>query len=223
MYADGTESLFRVVEDGLIPTLVCLLLYVCMHKYNFEMKKHPSLAFLTRALNMVSINFILRSLASQCRESASLPVQTALYTVVLFLVDTVCAHAFTFAVVCPLRRLSAAPSDTYQTREQVSHVSSIFEESRDYAMWKVSQQLFKMYLVLDIDIVLSLAGSIVVLATRDLWSDNTALVFQLVVLVFVSVVLDAASKFLQASASVDKSVLLFVYVIVIHRLSSHLL
>ena len=105
----------------------------------------------------------------------------------------------------------------------MSHVSSIFEETRDYAMWKVSQQLFKMYLVWDIDIVLSMAGSIVVLATRDLWSDNTALVFQLVVLVFVSVVLETASKFLQASALVDKSVMLFVYVIVIHRLSSHLL
>jgi len=90
-------------------------------------------------------------------------------------------------------------------------------------MWKVSQQLFRMYQVWDVDIVLSIAGSIVVLATRDLWSDNTQLAFQLVVLVFVSVVLDAASDFLQASASVDKSVLLFVYVIVIHRLSSHLL
>ena len=112
VYANGTETLFRVVEDGLIPTLVCLLLYVCMHKYNFEMKKHPSLAFLTRALNMVSINFILRSLSSLCRESASLPVQTALYTVVLFLVDTVCALNFTSTVVCLRRHLSAAPSNT---------------------------------------------------------------------------------------------------------------
>ena len=113
-----------------------------------------------------------------------------------------------------------AHSSTYK---QVSHVSSIFEETRDYAMWKVSQQLFRMYQAWDVDIVLSLAGSIVVLATRGVWSDNTQLVFQLVVLVFVSVVLDAASDFLQASASVDKSVLLFVYVIVIHRMSSSLL
>ena len=193
VYADASESLFRIVEDGVIPTLACLLLYVCMHHYSSEMKAHQSLKYITRALNMVSINFILRSLASLSRQSASLTVQTVLYIVVLFIVDT------------------------------FSHMSSMFVESRDYAMYKVSQQLFRMYLAWEVDFVLSMAGSILVLATRDAWSDNTQLVFQLVVLVFVSVVLDAASGFLQASASIDKSVLLFVYVICIHRLSSTLL
>ena len=194
VYADASESLFRIVEDGIIPTLACLLLYVCMHHYSSEVKAHQSLTYITRALNMVSINFILRSLASLSRrQSASLPVQTVLYIVVLFIVDT------------------------------VSHLSCIFNESRDYAMYKVSQQLFRMYAAWEVDFVLSMAGSILVLATRDAWSDNTQLVFQLVVLVFVSVVLDAASGFLQSSASVDKSVLLFVYVICIHRLSSSLL
>ena len=193
VYADATESLFRVVEDGLVPTLVCLLLYVAMHNYHAVVQRQHSLTFLMRAFNMVAINFILRSLSALSRDATTLAVQTVLYIVVLFVVDA------------------------------VSHISTIFTETRDYAMWRVSQQLFLVYSSYNADLVLTMAGCILVLTTRNFWSDNTQLVFQLVLLVTVSVVLDAASQFLHASASMDKCVLLFVYVVVIHRLSSMVL
>mgnify|MGYP007083791474 CR=1 FL=1 len=194
VYADSIGSLFTLVEGGTIPTLACILIYVALHKYGAGDHKRPSLAYLRRAMNMVCINFILQSLASLDRDSQSLQVQTVLYIVVLFVVD------------------------------MVSHVSSMFQETRDYAMWKVSQQLFAMYASYQLDMVVSLAISVLVLATRAAWGgENTQLVFQLMVLVVVSVVLDAASVFLQSSSSVDKSVLLFVYVIIIHRMSSSLL
>lgn len=193
VYADATGSLFKLVEGGVIPTLLCLLLYVALHKYSSVINQRPSMAYLTRAVNMVSVNFILQSLGSLNNQAQSLPVQTILYIAVLFVVD------------------------------MVSHVCIMFEETRDYAMWKVSQQLFMMYASYGLDMVLSIAISVLVLVTRAVWVENTQLVFQLMVLVVVSVVLDAASDFLQASASLDKSVLLFVYVIVIHRMSSTLL
>lgn len=194
MYADAVESLFAVIDDGVIATLACLLVYVCMHKYDTRLRRHHSLAYLVRALNMVAINFLLRSLSTVSRQEGGLVVQTVLYLVVLFIFDMLC-------------HLSA---------------TSMFAETRDYAIWKTAQQMFLVYRSYNLDLMLSVSAGIAMIGSRALWGRNTQLVFQLLALVVVSVVLDAASGMMRFSTSIDNVVLLFVYVLVIHRVATML-
>lgn len=188
IYAEATETVFQELKGGILPTFICVFLYMCLHKYNDSIGHRFSVRYVLRALNMVTINFILRALTDVNMEVANLQIQTILYIVVLFLLDT------------------------------LSHISPMFEETRDYAMWKVSQQLFRVYARYKIDTMVSVAISFLVLATRGVFAQNTQLVFQLLILVVVSIVLDAAAKYLQTAASVDKSIMLFLYVIGIHRI-----
>jgi len=186
-YADAMESLFSVRRLGSTPSLICVLVYMCLHKYDMMLGKAFTVMYLIRALNMVTINFILRALVDVNQDVASIEIQTCLFLTVLFFLDV------------------------------LGSVSSLFAETRDYAMWKVSLELFQVYKTLQIDLIVSLVGCLMVLATKRLWSDNTRIIFQLIILLVLNVVLDTASVYLQASTSVDKSVLLFIYIIGIHH------
>jgi hypothetical protein len=186
-YADAMESLFSVRRMGTTPTLVCVLVYMCLHKYDAMLGKAFTIQYLIRAVNMVTINFILRALVDVSPGIASLYIQTSLYVIVLFLLDI------------------------------VGTLSSLFAETRDYAMWKVSQELFVMYRRLDLDMTVTVVGCVAVFATKRAWSDNSRIIFQLILLVVLNVVLDTASVYLQSTGSTDKSVLLFMYIIAIHH------
>lgn len=189
IYADAIEALFDAIHLGIAPTLGCILLYICVHRYSHKRDKHSAIDYMIRALNMVSINFILRALQDLNVNASSLYIQTILLVIVLFILDI------------------------------VSNLSDMFAETRNYAIWKTSQQIFQLYAAQNLDTVITLALSIVVFSTKVLWTSGLRTFFELVVLVVINVILDTATAYVSFTSSTDKTVLLFIYVIFIHHVT----
>jgi len=99
----------------------------------------------------------------------------------------------------------------------VCKLSSLFAETRNHTIWKVSQDLFVLYRELRIDLIVTVVGCVAVFATKRVWAANTRIIFQLALLVVLNVVLNSALVYLQTAGSTDKSMLLFTYIIVIHH------
>ena len=75
-YAEAIESLFSVRRMGTTPSLVCVLVYMCLYKYESMLGKVFTLQYLIRAINMVTINFILRALVDSNQDVVSIHIQT---------------------------------------------------------------------------------------------------------------------------------------------------
>jgi len=192
IYADAIESLFRANSGGILPTLVCILAYMCMHAYTSLSKNLFTAQYLLRAMNMVTVNFMLKALVDINRDSSNLYVDTVLYTLVLFLIDV------------------------------LSFVSVMFAETRDYAVWRVSQQLFLVYQAYQVDAIVALSFCCILLMSRTLWptSKSMQLVQHVVVLVVISVFMDTATGYIKTQASVQSAVLLLAYVVFMHQATS---
>jgi len=75
-FAEAIESLFSVRRMGTTPSLVCVLVYMCLYKYESMLGKVFTLQYLIRAINMVTINFILRALVDSNQDVVSIHIQT---------------------------------------------------------------------------------------------------------------------------------------------------
>lgn len=142
-----------LIVDGVLPTFAALLFYVLMHHHNKELSTRRSTTYVMRGANMVAINFLMRSLATVSGVDHSIEVETVMYLAILFALDA------------------------------MQQTTDFFAETRDYAVWKASQQLFLAYSAYDVNLVLSLSAVAVFVCTPRAWAANTQLVFQLTVLV----------------------------------------
>jgi len=191
IYADAIETLFRSSRAGLIPTLVCLLLYICMHSFQSRIAHFIYTQYLQRAVNIVVINFILKALVDINPDASGLYVHTALYTVVLFFIEI------------------------------LNNIADMFSETRDYATWKVAQKLFVVYQTLRLDNVLVIAIGLVAMTSRNLIGAQSSfkLVHQVLVLFAINVFMDMASSYIHSETSAQAGVLLLAYVMFIHQVA----
>ena len=85
------------------------------------------------------------------------------------------------------------------------------------AIWKGSQKIFLVFRALDVSLDAMLLLSLGLLYSRPLWKGLLSAVFELALLVVVNVVLDLANTYIAAAYTVDKAVLLFTYVVLLHQ------
>ena len=191
MYADAIETLFRSSRAGLIPTLVCLLVYICMHCLHAQLEHFVYTQYLQRAFNIVVTNFILKALVDINPDASGLYVHTALYTVVLFFIEI------------------------------LNNVADMFSETRDYATWKVAQKLFVVYQSLHVDNIIFVAIGLGLMTSRNVMGATSSfkLVHQVLVLFVINVAMDMATSYIHTETSAQAGVLLLAYVTFIHQVA----
>ena len=190
IYADATEFIIAQLKlGGLLGALLGMLGYLVCHVYREHNTVSFSMLYISRALNMVCINIVLQSIVDVNTTYIGIEYQGAVLVIVLFMLDA-------FSVVMPALR-----------------------ESRDYAVWKSSQKLFLLVDALDVGIDSLLFACLVVLSTKPLWHTLLTSVYELALLVIINVVLKLASDYIDQAYSIDKALLLFIYIIVIHESS----
>ena len=143
--------------------------------------------YVISALNMVCINVMLQSLIDVDQSYSNLVRQSFLLLIALFFLDG------------------------------ATEITPRLEEARNYAIWKSSQKLFIMFQKIDISLDIMIFISLALLYSRPIWKNLLHAVFELAMLVVVNVILDMANKYIAAAYTVDKAVLLFTYVVLLHK------
>lgn len=98
---------------------------------------------------------------------------------------------------------------------------SMFDESRDYALWRSAQAAFEGYKRLGVDPIISLVVSVTLLGAKSTMPPihhNKAIgtLVELAALVLVNMVLDVVTSMVDDATTPDRIVVLFMYVISIH-------
>lgn len=190
IYADATELIVRTLRlGGFLAALLAIFVYLVFHTYGQRWKDNFTLLYIFRAFNMVCINLVLQSLVDVDSQFIGTEYQAAVLITVLFLVDA-------FSAVMPS-----------------------LAETRDYAVWKSSQKLFLLVQAVNISTEVLLFACLVVLSTRPVWRSLLTSVYELALLVVINVLLDIASKYIERAYTIDKAILLFIYILIIHEVS----
>lgn len=190
IYADATEIIVQRIELGRVSAaLLCLLIWLVFLALDVRraFKALFAVQYVLSATNMVCINVVLQSLVDVDASRDAAARDSFLLLVVLFLLDS------------------------------LAQVDDRLTEARNYAIWKGSQKLFFVFRALDVSLDAMLLLSLGLLYSRPLWKGLLSAVFELALLVVVNVVLDLANAYIAAAYTVDKAVLLFTYVVLLHQ------
>jgi len=190
IYADTTEYIVQALNlGGLLVSTLSIFLLVIMYEYSEQLKRQFTLAYILRAFTMVAINMVLQAVIDIDGNATALQYQCFVLITVLFLLDS-------FTVLLP-----------------------VLAESRDYAIWKGSQKLFLVVKLLEVKPEIMIFGCLVILYSKPLWRSMLTSVFELALLVVINVILDIAGEYIDDAYTVDKAILLFIYVLIIHESS----
>ena len=190
IYADATEFIIAQLKlGGLLGALLGIVVYLMSRVYAQKNKLSFALLYIFRALNMVCINIVLQAIVDVNAIYIGMEFQAGVLVLVLFIIDAL-------SVVMPG-----------------------LAESRDYAVWKSSQKLFLLVNAIDVSTDTLLFACLVVLSTKPQWHSLLTSVYELALLVIINVILQLASDYIDQAYSVDKAVLLFIYIIIIHESS----
>ena len=188
IYADATEFIIKQLKlGGLLGALLAILIYLTSYVYRHRSKVSFSVLYILRALNMVCINIVLQAIVDVDATYVGTEYQAAVLVIVLFLLDAL-------SVVMPP-----------------------LAESRDYAVWKSSQKIFILVDALDVGTDTMLFACLIVLGTKPLWHSLLTSVYELALLVIINVILELASDYIDRAYNIDKALLLFIYIIIIHE------
>jgi hypothetical protein len=190
IYADATEFIIAQLKlGGLLGALLSIWVYLVSHIYRQRTVVSFSILYIFRALNMVCINIVLQSIIDVQATYVGTEHQAAVLILVLFLLDAL-------SVVMPA-----------------------LNESRDYAVWKSSQKIFIIVDALNVGTDTLLFVCLFVLSTKPMWHSLLTSVYELALLVIINVLLKLASEYIDQAYSIDKAILLFIYIIIIHESS----
>lgn len=190
IYADATEFIVNTLDlGGMLASTLAIFVYLVFRGYKSQLAGNFTLLYIMRAFNMVCINLILQSIVDVDANYVGVQFQSAVLIIVLFFIDAL-------SVVMPA-----------------------LNEARDYAVWKSSQKLFYVVQTLQVDTEVLLFACFFVICSKPLWHTMLTSVYELALLVVINVLLELASNYIDRAHSVDKAILLFIYVIVIHEAS----
>lgn len=189
MYTDATELIIRNLQLGLGSASMAVLIYVFIQKF-VKGDQFGFIQYFGRAFNMISINVVLNFI-TESTYGTNVDLQSGLLIFFLFIVDCL-------SVKIP-----------------------IFDESRDYALWRTAQALFEEYHKAESDPLITLIVSVCVLSMKSsiplLQNNHSISTFvELMALVLVNMILDVVTTAVENATTLDKIVVLFLYVILIH-------
>lgn len=190
IYADATEIIVQRIELGRVSAaLLCSLIWLVFLALDVRRAYNTMFAvqYVLSATNMVCINVVLQSLVDVEGSKDAAARDSFLLLVVLFFLDG------------------------------LAQIDQRLGEARNYAIWKGSQKLFLVFSALDVSLDAMLLLCLGLLYSRPLWQGLLSAVFELALLVVVNVVLDLANTYIAAAYTVDKAVLLFTYVVLLHQ------
>lgn len=190
IYADSVEIIVNRVKLGSLSAgMLSLFFYLVMLQLHQNSNSIAGFIrqYVVSALNMVCINVMLQSLIDVDQSFGNLIRQSFVLLIALFFLDS------------------------------VNQITPLLEEARNYAIWKSSQKLFMIFQKVDISLDLMLFISLALLYSRPIWKNMLHAVFELAMLVVVNVILDMANSYIANAYTVDKAVLLFTYVILLHK------
>lgn len=193
MYTDSSEALIDMLGIGLAGSAVAVLMYIATH-FLSALNKNKLVQYFSRAFNMISINVVLNTINSDSY-STNIYSQVSLMLVVLFVIDCL--------------------------RSKIS----IFDESRDYALWRSAQATFEGYQKFGVDPVISLVVGAALLGAKSSvpsfqHNHSMGTLVELAALVLVNMVLDVVTNMINGATTPDRIVVLFMYVISIHFITT---
>ena len=189
MYTDAMQGIVANIDLDSIIIYVCVFLYILLHRYQDWLARNQTLQYLTRAMTMLTVNVLQTSIVTtdvKLGVTVSMSVQAILLCLALFFIDA------------------------------LAQIAPTFSDSRNYAMWKGAQQLHALYDTLGIDFNVTVAISLIALWTRRLWTQSNSTIVELSMLVLINVALSILSSYISNTFTPDKSVILFMYVEIIH-------
>lgn len=186
MYTDATEYIVEKLNMGITPSFVCILLYLVIVRYARFLATAPTLGYLVKALTMVSINVVLASVGTVNQQGSNRYTQAVLLLIVLFVIDAV--HRVTGAV----------------------------QEGRDFAVWKSSKLLFEIYDTLDISMLATLSIAMLFIVVKHATLSRNSTLVETFLLISVNAILASLSSYTAVAYNMDKILMLFIYVIIIH-------
>lgn len=190
MYTDATEYIIERLDMSLAPTFISILLYVVIVRFKPYLQTAPTLNYLIKAVNMVSINVVLSSIGSVSQQGSNRYTLAVLLVIVLFIIDA------------------------------IHRVTGALQEGRDFAIWKGSKLIFEIYDTMHIATIATLsAAALFVIAKHVSRSKNSTLV-EIFLLVTVNALLDGLSQYTSIAYNLDTVLLLFIYVIFIHSVAN---
>ena len=189
MYTDATQYMIQQLDVSRSAGVLSVLLYMILSRFKTTLKQFPTVQYLVKAINMVSINILLESIS---RRSGSLTDQ----------------HTRAFLLVVTLFVIDA-----------LNRVTMALNEGRDFAIWKGALQIFNMYIQTDIDITVTLFAALLVLVAKHAATLNNSTLVELYMLITVNVILHSVSTVTDTSFSLDSILILFVIVLAIHSLN----
>lgn len=146
----------------------------------------PVLVYVLRLIDMITVNIMITSITTIDAKNMRVDVQAALMVVFLFCVDTIRSY------------------------------DGVFENARNYAVWKISQQIFRIYRLFQLDSTILLYISVVVVMLDSLITTKTTTLTEVSLLLAVNQILDSIQVTLAAENNAGEYTLLLFYVILIH-------
>ena len=189
MYTDATQYMIQQLDVSKSAGALSVLLYMILIRFKTTLKQFPTVQYVVKAINMVSINILLESIS---RRSGSLTAQ----------------HTRAFLLVVTLFVIDA-----------LNRVTMALNEGRDFAIWKGALQIFNMYIQTDIDITVTLFAALLVLVAKHAATLNNSTLVELYMLITINVILHSVSTVTDTSFSLDSILILFVIVLAIHSLN----
>lgn len=144
------------------------------------------LLYAFKLIDMITVNIMISSIITLDTKNIQADVQAGLMVVFLFCVDIIRSY------------------------------DDVFENARNYAVWKISQQIFGIYRVFQLDNIILLYISVVVVFLDSLFTTKTKTLTEVSLLLAVNQILDSIEvTFVEKNNSGEYTLLLF-YVILIH-------
>lgn len=190
IYADSVEIIINRIKLGALSAgLLSLLFYLLLLQLKMQSSNIQGFIhqYVVSALNMVCINVMLQSLIDVDQSYSNLVRQSFLLLIALFFLDG------------------------------ATEITPRLEEARNYAIWKSSQKLFLVFQKVNVSFDIMIFASLALLYSRPIWKNLLHAVFELAMLVVVNVILDMANQYIATAYTVDKAVLLFTYVVLLHK------
>tara|TARA_B100001758_G_scaffold133848_2_gene115227 strand:- start:1337 stop:2383 length:1047 start_codon:yes stop_codon:yes gene_type:complete len=190
MYTDATEYIIERLDMSIAPTFISVLLYIVIVAYRDFFASAPTLSYLIRAVNMVSINVVLSSLGAVGQENSNRYTLAVLLVIVLFIIDA------------------------------LHRVTGMLQEGRDFAVWKGSKLIFEVYQTMDISTLATLALGVVFIVAKHVSRSSNSTIVEIFLLVAVNAILDSLSDYTSVAYDIDTVLMLFIYVVTIHSISN---
>lgn len=151
---------------------------------------HPVLYYILRLVDMIIVNILITSISSIDTHNTRVDVKAALMIFFLFVVDTI---------------------RTYD---------NLFENARNYAVWKISQQIFLIYHAFGVDDVILMYISIIIVLVESTLTTTSSTLTEVSLLLAVNQILNSIQDQIMSESNSSQYTLLLFYIILIHTTQS---